>query len=90
MMTTVDNTAIYTGVTSNLKQRYWQHLNKQFPNSFTARYHCYKLVYFQEFPDIISAIAEEKRIKGGSRNDKIAIITSLNPGWKDLGPFLLD
>ena len=90
MMSTKDNTAIYTGVTSNLKLRYTQHLNKTFANSFTARYHCSKLLYYQEFPDIMSAIAEEKRIKGGSRKTKLALITALSPGWKDLGPGLMD
>ena len=89
MMSTSDNTAIYTGVTSNLKLRYTQHLSKMFPKSFTARYHCTKLLYYQEFPDIMSAIAEEKRIKGGSRQAKLDLIMTLNPGWKDLGPDLL-
>jgi len=90
MITTVDHTAIYTGVTSNIKQRYIRHCTKYYPKSFTARYHCSKLVYIKSCPDIMSAIVEEKRIKGGSRKKKVAMITAANPEWKDLGPGLLD
>ena len=88
MTTTRNNTAIYTGVTSNLKNRLGQHLAMGNPFAFTARYKCHKLVYYREFPDIEAAIAEEKRIKGGSRKNKIRLIEDLNPDWKDLGATL--
>jgi putative endonuclease len=42
------------------------------------------LVYYSGFPYIASAIAEEKRIKGGSRKSKVELIEGMNPGWRDL------
>ncbi|MBI1780793.1 MAG: GIY-YIG nuclease family protein [Sphingobacteriales bacterium] len=84
LITNVHNRVIYTGVTSNLVNRVWQHRNKQYPTGFTARYNVDKLVYYQFFETIEAAIAEEKRIKGGSRKQKIDLINSMNPEWKDL------
>ncbi|GGH00868.1 MULTISPECIES: GIY-YIG nuclease family protein [Pedobacter] len=78
------NTVFYTGVTSDLHGRVWQHKNNEFPNSFTSRYKCYKLVYYASFFGIEEAINEEKRIKGGSRQQKIDLIVALNPNWIDL------
>ncbi len=83
MMTTASNTALYTGVTSNLRARVWQHQHPSGQQAFTARYHCTKLVYYRWFEDIVEAIAEEKRIKGGSRPAKEALVASQNPLWLD-------
>jgi len=66
MMTNTFNTTFYVGVTSELEIRIWQHKNNDYPESFTSKYKCYKLGYFMFFPTIEDAIAEEKRIKGGS------------------------
>jgi putative endonuclease len=85
IMTTWDNTALYTGVTTNLEQRYHEHIQDKDPGSFTARYNCRKLVYFREFGSVRAAIREEKRIKGGSRKAKIAMIHRMNPDWRNLG-----
>ena len=79
-----NNTTLYTGVTSTLAARIMQHKEKMYPQSFTAKYNCVKLVYYHWFDTIIEAIAEEKRIKGGSRKKKEALISSMNPGWNDL------
>ena len=79
-----NNTVIYTGVTSDLLLRIQQHKNKKYPGSFTARYNCNKLVYFQFYESIVLAIQEEKRIKGGNRNQKERMIAQMNPEWKDL------
>ena len=84
IMTNQWNNVIYVGVTSNLKARIIQHLQKKSPNSFTAKYRICKLVYYKWFPTIEEAIAEEKRIKGGSRLKKNKLVESMNPGWKDL------
>ena len=54
------------------------------PNSFSAKYNCIKLVYYNRFDTIMAAITEEKRIKGGSRKKKEMLINSKNPEWKDL------
>ena len=84
ILTTAGNTALYVGVTSDLYKRIHQHRHKHYPGSFTARYNCSKLVYYCYFERIESAIAEEKRIKGGSRQQKTELIESINSGWVDL------
>ncbi len=84
IVTNFTHTTLYVGVTSNLRNRIWEHKNKIYPNSFTAKYNCCKLVYFNFFPAIEEAINEEKRIKGGSRKKKIMLIESINPLWNDL------
>lgn len=84
IMTNKHHTTLYTGVTSELQVRINQHKSKEFPNSFTSKYNCDKLVDYCDFPTIEEAIAEEKRIKGGSRQDKIDLINKMNPKWEDL------
>lgn len=75
---------LYTGVTSNLKQRLWQHQNKIYPNSFTAKYNIQILVYFEVFDSIVTAISREKEIKGWSRKKKEALVEKGNPSWRQL------
>ncbi|UBM62446.1 GIY-YIG nuclease family protein [Candidatus Sulfidibacterium hydrothermale] len=82
--TTKKNTVLYTGVTSALKNRIYQHKTKFFPNSFTARYNVDKLVYYEYFPHLSEAYEREKQIKSWKRDKKIALINHFNPGWKDL------
>ena len=84
IMTNLKNTVLYTGVTSGIANRVCEHRVKIHSNSFTARYNCVKLVYFQKFDIIEEAILEEKRIKGGPRRQKEALINAMNPEWKDL------
>ena len=84
IMTTQWNTVLYTGVTTRLFVRVSEHKHKLHPGSFTAKYNVNKLVYYQWFPTIMEAIAFEKKVKGGSRKKKIALIEELNPGWLDL------
>jgi len=84
ILTNKYHTVIYTGITSDLVGRILQHKQKEFPASFTARYNVNKLVYYQLYDAIDEAIREEKRIKGGSRQAKIAIIEGMNPLWTDL------
>ena len=54
------------------------------PFSFTARYNAEKIVYYEAYQYVNSAIAREKQIKGGSRAKKIALINEMNPEWKDM------
>ena len=82
MMASRENGTIYTGVTSNLVQRVWQHRNGT--GGFTSRYACKRLVWFEVGGDMIGAISREKQIKGGSRARKIALIVTENPDWQDL------
>ena len=84
ILTNKNNSVLYTGVTNDLKKRLYEHKNKLFPNSFTAKYNVEKLVFFEITSDIKSAIAREKQIKAGSRKKKIDLIESQNPIWEDL------
>ena len=78
------NKVLYTGVTAELRARIWEHKTKFYPESFTAKFNCNKIVWYQVFPRIEEAIEREKQIKGGSRKDKEALIQNFNPTWKDL------
>ena len=77
------NGTLYTGVTSDLKKRIYQHKNNLI-YGFTSKYNVNKLGYYEEYKDIKDAIEREKTIKGSSRKRKISLIESLNPEWKDL------
>lgn len=77
------NGTLYTGVTSNLVQRIYQHKNAVI-DGFSSKHDCHMLVYFEVFDDMTTAIQREKQIKGGSRKKKLALIERTNSGWKDL------
>ncbi|MGC4057773.1 MAG: GIY-YIG nuclease family protein [Chitinophagaceae bacterium] len=79
-----NRSVLYLGVTSNLPKRIDQHKTKYYPNSFTAKYNCDQLVYYRIFETITEAIQEEKRLKGGSRKQKVDLINESNPEWVDL------
>jgi putative endonuclease len=84
ILTNDNNSVLYTGVTSNLKDRLIQHKHKKHSNSFTSRYNLRKLVYYELLQTIGEAIKREKQIKGGSRRKKLNLINSMNPEWNDL------
>ena len=75
--------ALYTGVTSDLPKRVWQH-REGVAESFTKRYGCKRLVWFELHSTMEYAILREKQIKAGSRRKKIALIEEANPEWRDL------
>jgi putative endonuclease len=77
------NGTLYTGVTSNLIQRAWQH-REGLSGGFTKRYDCKMLVWYELAGAMDAAIAREKQIKGGSRAKKLALIEAMNPEWRDL------
>ena len=83
-MTNKSHSTLYVGATCDLKKRVYEHKNKFYPDSFTAKYNLNKLVYFEEFHRIEEAIGREKQLKGGSRKSKLDLITTLNPDWKEL------
>ena len=85
ILTNKKNGTLYTGVTSNLPRRIWEHKNK-ITQGFSAKYKLNKLVYFEVFDEMYQAISREKQIKGGSRKAKIKLIESINQDWKDLYP----
>ena|SRR5260221_14682646 len=77
------NTVLYTGVTSDLEQRVFEHKTKAFAG-FTSKYNCNKLVYFEEFDDIEEAIKREKQVKRYHRKWKEKLIEGKNPKWEDI------
>ncbi len=77
------NGTLYTGVTSDLIARVWQHKNSVV-EGFTEKYDVHMLVYFEQHGDMLSAIEREKRIKKWSREWKLRLIEKHNPAWKDL------
>ena len=78
IMCSLNHSTLYLGVTSNIASRVYEHKNKFEPTSFSARYNCVKLVYYRRFEQIVEAISEEKRIKGGSRKKKEDLINGMN------------
>jgi putative endonuclease len=83
MMASKRDGTIYTGVTSNLSQRAYQHRQSLVPG-FTSLYGCTRLVWYEYYERMADAIAREKQIKAGSRLRKIALIEAINPDWRDL------
>jgi putative endonuclease len=79
------NGTLYTGVTSNLINRVYQH-KTDLVAGFTKKYQVHRLVYFEQHLDIYEAILREKRIKEWQRKWKLNLIEKGNPEWKDLYP----
>ena len=77
-------TVLYTGVTSDLLRRIYEHKNHLDKNSFTAKYNVTKLVYFEETSDVKAALEREKQIKSWKRERKTSLIMDKNPRWVDL------
>jgi putative endonuclease len=84
IMTNRNNSVLYTGVTSDLKTRVYEHKTRKHKDSFTSRYNIDKLVYFEILSDMNTAISREKQIKSGSRKKKLDLINEFNPDWHDL------
>jgi len=83
ILTNISNRVLYTGVTNDIVKRVYEHRNKLI-DGFTKKYNVYKLVYYEKFDDIVSAITREKQIKGWLRSKKISLIENFNSDWKDL------
>ena len=77
------NGTLYTGVTSNLPKRAFEH-REGLVRGFSVRYGCKMLIWYELHETMIDAITREKQIKAGSRARKLALIEELNPNWKDL------
>jgi putative endonuclease len=76
---------LYIGVTDNLQRRVYEHKNKLFEDSFSARYNTNKLVYFEETNDVRIALEREKQLKRWRREKKVFLIEQKNSAWHDLG-----
>lgn len=83
MMTNKKYGTLYTGVSSRLAVRAWQHKYGYF-RGFTSKYRLYRVVYYEVIYGKREAIAREKQIKGYRRQKKINLIKLMNPEWKDL------
>ena len=83
ILTNKINTTLYIGVTSDLQKRIYQHKNGVV-DGFSKKYNLHKLVYYEQYSDIYSAISREKRLKKYKRKWKLSLIDKMNPSWSDL------
>ncbi|MFN1583555.1 GIY-YIG nuclease family protein [Vibrio rotiferianus] len=83
ILTSNNNAALYIGVTSQLPQRIWQHKNG-IVEGFTKKYNVHKLVYFELFEDIPTAISREKQLKQWKREWKLELVRESNPNFLDI------
>ena len=77
------NGTLYTGVTSDLVKRVWEHKNNMV-EGFTKRYGVHQLVWYEVHEGMESAIEREKQLKEWKRKWKLELIESTNPNWQDL------
>jgi len=78
------NGTLYIGVTNDLVKRTWEHRNDMV-ESFSKRYGIHRLVYYELFEDMVTAITREKQMKKWRRSWKLVLIEKQNPDWNDLG-----
>lgn len=83
ILTNKSNRVLYTGMTKDLERRIYEHKHKRV-KGFTSKYNVNKLVFFEEFTQVLDAIAAEKKIKGWVRRKKIELIEKNNPLWREL------
>ena len=85
ILTNKTRTVLYIGVTNNLREILYQHRNQEpFSKSFTLRYKCFYLIYYEHYFDADTAILREKQLKKWRREKKENLINSFNPEWKFL------
>jgi len=87
-MTNRRNGVLYSGVTSNLPRRVFEH-REGLIEGFTKRYGLKRLVYYEQFDDIRDAIQREKTVKHWPRARKVRLIHAMNPEWDDLYEMLI-
>jgi len=83
ILTNTPGGVLYTGMTNNLKRRVYEHKSRE-GSGFARKYNVDRLVYFEAFPDPLSAISREKQIKAEPRRKKVGLIEGVNPQWIDL------
>lgn len=84
IMTNYQRSTLYIGVTSDLRNRIYEHQTKIYPDSFTAKYELIFCIYYETFMTIEEAIAREKQLKKWNRRKKELLIDKFNKGWNDL------
>lgn len=91
IITNHNKTVLYTGMTNNIQQRLADHyFNAGSLRTFTGRYNCHFLLYYEIFQWVQDSIAREKQIKGWSREKKERLINALNPDWKFLNEKVME
>ena len=83
LLTNRTDGTLYCGVSNDLLRRLSEHRAGQV-DSFTRKYNCHHLVWFEHHSDVTEAIRREKRIKKWNRAWKLRLIEESNPGWRDL------
>ncbi len=83
IMASQRNGTLYSGVTSDLIKRAWDHREGAVPG-FSTKYRCKMLVWFEQHETMETAFIHEKQIKAGPRAKKLALIEATNPDWLDL------
>lgn len=81
ILTNYNKTTLYIGVTNDIRMRLYYHKNPEKEQTFTTKYKCYYLIYYEHFGNMEDAIAREKELKGWKRSKKEALINSFNPNW---------
>lgn len=80
---------LYIGVTNNLTKRLNEHYEQRGKeDTFAGKYHCYNLIYFEEYDDVGDALNREKEIKKWSRDKKQKLIDNVNPKWMILNDII--
>jgi putative endonuclease len=90
ILTNLNRTVLYTGVTNDLTIRLTQHIEGIYKSSFTSKYKCHFLIYYEHFQYIDLAIAREKEIKGWSRKKKEDLIATENKYWRFLNEEVIE
>ncbi|MEO6150190.1 MAG: GIY-YIG nuclease family protein [Mucilaginibacter sp.] len=91
ILTNFNKKVLYTGVTNDLEKRLYEHyFNDESKNSFTSKYKCFYLVWFERHQYVNDAIEREKEIKGWTRGKKDALISEDNPEWKFLNEDIME
>ena len=91
ILTNLNRTVLYTGVTNNLQKRLMEHwMQRHSTKTFTGRYNCHFLVHYEAFENAMHAIDREKEIKGWAREKKMHLIITSNPKLKFLNDLLFD
>ena len=90
LLTNKRKTVLYTGVTSNLRNRVWEHAHHIIQGSFTSRYNVVFLIYYEWYDNIETAIQREKEIKKWSRAKKTALVNTKNSDWHFLNEEVYD
>jgi len=74
---------LYIGVTGYLTRRIHQHKIESI-EGFTQKYKVHRLVYYETYDHVLTAISREKQLKGWRRQKKVALVEKANPRWQDL------